>query len=175
MKIYGDVDRMKDGKIRSHFPAWYYEQQIEDLKESIRHREYQLDNDLIASTERNIQRERLKQEKDKLDKIEFSRVKLTPIEKDEMGKFQKEMGTKIKNQMFSRSEMEKGTADAHEEARRMIEPIIEIKGEFDAKLAEECGVKVKDGKISRKDAEKMWKIASRALGEPSNTETLRKG
>jgi len=175
-KIFGDVDKTEKGKIKSQYPAWYYDQQIEDMKESIRQREYQLDNDLVMQTEKGIQRERLRQEKERLDQIEASRPKLSPTETEEFAKIRKEMGTEIRDQMFTRSEMDRGLADAHEEARRMTEPIIKIKNEKEAKLAEECGVKVsKDGKVSRKDAEKMWKIVSKSLGEMSNVEGLRRG
>ena len=80
----------------------------------------------------------------------------------------------IRDSMFSRKDMEKGLADAHEEARRMSQPCIELKDDL-ITFAKNCDVVVNNtGKVSRKGAEKMWKIASRLLGELSNTESLRK-
>jgi hypothetical protein len=174
MKIFGDVDKTKDGKVKSQYPAWYYETHIDELRESIRHKEYQLESDLIPLSEKGITRERLKQEKERLEEIEKSKAKFTATEKDDLSKIRKDLGQRIKDGMFTRSQMEKGLADAHEEARRLSEPVIEIKTEVEKELAKECEVKVIDGKVSRKGAEKIWKIASKALGEMSNTEELRK-
>lgn len=176
-KIFGEVDRTKEGKIKSQYPAWYYEQHIDELKESIRHRERQLESDLVIPSEKGIQRERLRQEKERLVQIESSKPTFSGVEKDELVKIRKELGDKIKASMFSKGEMDRGVADAHEEARRMVDPIIELKTERELNLAEGCGIKIKDGKISRKDAEKMWKISGKSIGDgtPTNVETLRRG
>lgn len=80
---------------------------------------------------------------------------------------------KIYNDAQARREMKKGLADSHEEARRMTTPNIKLSPEL-IEVAEACNVKHTDGKISRTEAEKIWKITSRYLDEPSNTEYLRK-
>jgi hypothetical protein len=174
MKVFGDVDRTDKGKIKSEFPAWYYPQQIDELKESIRHKERLIEQDMVPASEKQITKSRLAQEKERLTKIEEHMPKLTATEQDSVHKMTKELGNKIGISMFSRSEMERGTADAHEEARRMSEPCIEIKTEAEVELAKECNISIKNGKVSRDEASKMWKLSRRMLGEMSNVEILRR-
>lgn len=176
MKIFGDVDKTKDGKIKSEYPAWYLETQKEELEESVNHRRSILDQDLVPPSERNIQKQRLAQEEKRLNEINEATPKLSGPELDEVTKVRKDMGTQIKDAMYSRSDMDRGTADAHEEARRISTPVIEIKSKAQAEFLESCGVKLGGRtKVSRREAEKAWKIAGKLLGEPTNTETLRKG
>ncbi len=174
MKFFGEADRDKDGTIKSEYPAWYQRQQMEDLEESVRHMEYNLEKDLIRDRDKPEIRARLKREKELLDKINHSKAEIKGAE-DMITKGVKDFGSHIKDSMYTRTDMQRGTADAHEEARRISEPVISIKSKEMAELAEACGIKPKDGKISRAEAEKIWKIGSRALGESSNVETLRRG
>jgi hypothetical protein len=84
------------------------------------------------------------------------------------------MGMKISDAMFKRSEMERGVADAHEEARRMSEPVLKLEDK-ELIFVRACEGKIEaNGKVSRTTAERCWKIISRLLGENSNTEVLRK-
>ena len=120
-------------------------------------------------------RNRLKLEKEKMGKIEESSPRFTDQEMAMLKKVRKEVGAKISDAMFKRSEMEKGLADAHEEARRMVSPCVDLSDE-ELAFAKACDVAIDPNKrVSRKSAEKMWKIASRILEETSNTESLRKG
>jgi hypothetical protein len=175
MKIFGDVDRTKEGKIKSEYPAWYLNTHKEELEESVKHRRYMLENDLVDSSEKNIQKKRLEQESKRLAEIEASAPKLSGAELDEVSRVHKEMGGQIKEAMYTRSDMERGTADAHEEARRISTPVIEVKNKAQAEFLESCGIKL-DGrtKVTRREAEKAWKISGKLVGEASNTETLRK-
>lgn len=176
MKIFGDVDKTKEGKVKSEYPAWYFDTHKEELEESIKHRKYMLDNDLVDSSEKNIQRKRLEQEEKRLGEINASMPKLSGTEIDDVTKVRKEMSPQIADSMYRRSDMERGTADAHEEARRISTPVIEIKNKVQAEFLEACGIKL-DGrtKVSRDEAVKAWKIAGKLLGEPTNVEILRKG
>jgi len=47
--------------------------------------------------------------------------------------------------MFSKSQMDKGLADPHEEARRISEPVIKVVSKEVAELCEAAGIKMKDG------------------------------
>jgi hypothetical protein len=175
MKIFGEVDKDRDGKVKSDYPAWYFETHQEELEESVRQKERQLAADLIPDSEKGIMKSRLKQEKERLDKIRASKPELKDTEKDDVAKVTKEIGNSIASSMFTGSDMKRGTADAHEEARRISSPVIEVKSEKQAELVKMCGINIKDGKITRGEAEKVWKIARRMLGEQANTEILRKG
>jgi hypothetical protein len=175
MKFFGSVDKTKDGRLRSEMPAWYFQQHREELEESIRHKKYQLDHDLVPLTEKNLMKERLKQEEGRLNEIDASKPKITDIEKNVITKGRNDLGKKIKDSMFTRSEMERGVADAHEEARRMSDPIIKVDSKEESELLSACEIEIKDGKVSRDQASKAWKIGSRLLDESSNVEVLRKG
>ncbi len=174
VEVFGQADKSKDGNIKSEYPSWYFTQQKDELEETIRHKKYMIENDLIPGSERGITRERLKQEETRLEQINMSQPKLSAAELDEVSKIRKSLGTKIADSMFRRSEMEKGVADAHEEARRMSTPVVKL-DDKELGFAKVCDVAISnDGKVNRIAAEKVWKIASRLIEEPSNTEVLRK-
>ena len=175
MKIFGEVDKTREGKPKSEYPSWYFTQQKDELEESISQKERAIENDLVPHGEElNRMKNKLLHEKKRSDEIKASEPKLTDAEATLVKNMRKDLGTMIRDGMFTRSQMEKGLADAHEEARRMSEPCLELKGD-QIVFAKDCDVTVShNGKVSRSGAEKMWKIASRLLGEPSNTETLRK-
>lgn len=173
-KIYGDVDRTKEGKLKSDYPSWMFPQQKEELEESVRHKEYQLDNDLIPPTEKNFAREGLQREKKRLDEINESTPRFSDVERDQICKVWKSLGKKIGELMFRRSDMEKGLADAHQEAKRISEPCV-VLDELEISFIRSCEIGISsNAKVSRGGAEKAWKIAARILDENSNTEILRR-
>ena len=183
MKIFGEVDKTKEGKTKSEYPSWYFKQQKEDLEDSVRHRKSMLEQDLVPTSERNITRERLKQESTRLEQIEQSTPRFTEKEIDDISKIVKTssgvnngtLSAKISESMYKRSEQDRGTSDAHEEARRISIPCVKL-DEREIEFAKACEVPISnDGKVTRKGAEKIWKIGRRIIGEISNTEVLRKG
>ena len=176
IKFFGEADRTRDGKIKSDYPAWYQGQHVEDLRESIAQQERSLEEGSVPPERRGQYRERLNQEKERLEQIESSKPKLAGIEKDTAHKFRKEIGERISEAHYSRFHLEKGLVNAHEEARRMTEPCIEVKGQAEAEILRECGAKISEsGKVTRTEAEKAWKIVGRALGEDmTNVEVLRR-
>jgi len=183
MKIFGDVDKTKDGKTKSEYPSWYFEQQQDDLNESIRHKQMMLEKELVPYSEKGLMQNRLKQESQRLSEIEASKPRFTEKELDDIAKMVKSgsgnasgtLSQKIGESMFKRSDMERGTTDAHEEARRISKPCIAL-DEREIEFARACEVPIDPtGKVTRKGAEKMWKIGRRIIGELSNTEVLRRG
>ena len=63
--------------------------------------------------------------------------------------------------------MQRGIADAHEEARRMKEGIIKVNPE----LARICNLRpYVNGQYSRDEAIKAWKLSGRALQEATHWE-----
>ena len=173
-KLFGKIDRTEKDKIKSEYPSWYFPQHKEELVESIRHNQSMLEMDLIPASEIPITKANLEKAKEKLEEIEESEPRFTDAEKDAMVKLRKGLGSKISDSMFRRSEMEKGIADAHEEARRISEPVMKVDSQEEADLYGSCGINIRDGKVTRNDAERAWKIISRGLGEISNSESLRK-
>lgn len=171
-QMFSEVDINSHGNVGSYMPAWAYDQLIEDLKadisgDEIKVRQANISVDKIAELQRTIKRK-----KERLDEIESSRPK---IDSDVVSGLEKGLGEKIADSMFTRTEMERGTADAHTEARRMVQPCIKL-SDTEANFAIGCNVVPnKDKMVSRNQAAKIWKIARRYLGENSNIETLRRG
>ncbi len=176
MRFFGQADRTKNGEIKSDYPAWYQEQHLEDLRESVKQQERSLEEGSVPPERRGQYRERLNLEKERLEQIEGSKPKFSDIEKDTASKFRKGIGDKISDALYRKSHVEKGVVNAHEEAKRMTEPCIEVKGQAEAEILRECGARITEGgKVTRTEAEKAWKIVGKALGEDmTNVEILRK-
>ena len=175
-RLFGDIDRRhhKPGeRIASGIPAWAMTQHLDEMKESIDSKKRSLEMGLIPSDNQGNYREILKREEERFEKIMASKPKILDKDRDALAEAQKDLGKKIKDSMFTQSQMEKG-ADPHEEARRMKGPCIELKSQAEADLAESCGVSVTGGKICRDDANRMFKVAGSYLDENSNPEALRK-
>jgi hypothetical protein len=174
MKVFGDVDRSKDGKVKSDYPSWYFNQQKDELRESIIQKERAIEMDIVPPENKGEFRSMMESEKKKLDMIEESQPKLSEVELDKVSKIRKTLGDKVRDAMFSRSQMDRGVADPHEEARRISEYCIKLDtGELE--FVKSCDVPISNtGMVSRLSAEKSWKIASKLIGEMSNTEMLRK-
>lgn len=175
INLFGKVDVNKHGNVGSEMPAWYFRSNKEDLYESIRSTESSIERGQVSEEHKPQILADLKKMREKYDAIMESEPKYDGNQQDIMAKTAKELGSQIKESMFSRTDMMRGTADAHEEARRMVEPCIEMKGEA-AVLAKKMNCRIsRDGMVSRNDAQRVWKVLQRSLGENSNTEILRRG
>lgn len=172
ISFFSETDMVK-GKVSSEFPAWYFNTMIDDLREDIRREEWNLEQNIVPRDQLPIIRDRIKRLRSKLDNIEGSRPKFTEAEQNKLNKVMKELGKEISSKMFTRSQMQKGLADSHMEAKRMTEPSIPVTPEI-AEVAKMCNVEITGGKLTRKGAEKCWKMISNHFGEPSNTEYLRR-
>jgi hypothetical protein len=177
VEFYGAVDKNKKGEIASHMPAWYLTQHKEELDKNIDELQSALDRGLVPDVEKELARTRLAQFKQKKSDIDESQPVFTDSQKDAIDKVQKSLGKKIADSMYTRSDMMRGTADAHEEARRMADPCIKLSGE-EFILAKKAGLKISmirgDAMVSRTDSERLWKFCRKANGEATNTELLRK-
>lgn len=174
-KVFGEVDRDKSGNIRSEYPSWYFDPQKDELVSTIREMIRALEDDAIPHQAKAKFREGLRQKKDRLEAIEKSVPKLKDEEKNKIVKVRDEIAIELKDAHPKRSERERDLVDAHEEARRMKEPVMKLKSTEQAEFAKECNIKISpDGKISRDDMDKMYKISSKILGESTDVEYLRK-
>jgi hypothetical protein len=144
----------------------------DDLEEEIRRLETGLDNNYFPKERIGEVREQLKKAKEAHEKA----LSINPhFEKnrDTISKMVDELGDNIGRSMFSRSEMMKGLADAHEEARRITEPVIELSPRV-AGIARENGITLHGRKVTRTDAVRLWQLGRYALGETKNAEVLRR-
>lgn len=172
-QIFGSVDLNDKGVVKSSYPSWYFDHLRDELQSEVDRLENDIRFDRIPRSELHLMRERLKQKQEKLLNLDSSAVELRGKQKDRVSAVRDELGGKISDALFSRDEMKKGVADAREEMKRMTEPCIELKGDA-LKAAIACNVKQVKGKVTRDGAAKVWKILSKALGERSNVEVLRR-
>lgn len=174
VEFFGKSDMNSKGGRASEVPAWYLRQNKEELEQSIETAERQLRNEEIPQQNKPEHIAKLEKMKVKMDRINEETPNYSGASKDRVSKSTEDLGSKIAEAMFTRTEMMKGLADAHEEARRMSEPCIKL-NEDQLILAKKAGCRIYDGKVNRTDAERVWKFCRRSLGESSNTEYLRKG
>ena len=165
-----------NGKILSEYPAWMHKAAIEDLKEEIQQGERNIHrykrNKIFDSESLYKQDRNLEAKKKKLEIIEASRPKLTGKQRDDYYREYNRLGSEIKNYLFTKSEMTMGTANANEEADRIVNPS-DIK--ISPEVAKSLNLKTtSDGRISRGQAEKGWKTLGSFFHENTNVESLRK-
>lgn len=172
MEFFGEIDRNYKKEIKSQYPAWTQRVHIDKLQESIADIHRRLENHTVPSE--NIQQERINLARftEQLERILASRPKPNIGERQKLQKIYRNLSEKITEALFTRSEMQLGLADAHEEARRMVQPLIQLDPE-ELELAESCNVKITKKKVSRNDAAKMFKIIGHLIDEPTNIEVLR--
>jgi hypothetical protein len=174
IEFFGDIDKNKHGNLASEMPSWYFRQHKDELKGNIDSLAASLERGEIVDDKKPGALAELAKMREKMDKINESEPRIKDKQKDVLDKTSEELGKKIAGSMFTRSDMMKGVADAHEEARRMADPCIPLSG-AEVDLAKKAGCKIsRDGQVSRTDAERVWKLCRRALGENSNTEILRR-
>ena len=172
--FYGEVDLNKKGELASFMPAWSYRQLIDDMKEQIDSKKRSIDSGMLDAEVKTRTVEEHRKLKDRYESIISSKPKIDP---DRLTKVAASLGEKISEAMFTSDQMKKGLADAHEEARRMSQPCIKLTDD-EAIMAQAAHIKgVKSGQsfiVSRTQAEKLWKLSRKALGELANTNELRK-
>ena len=178
VEFFGEADKKIDPetgqkRIVSEYPCWYFDTQIEEVKHQIDRLEFQLDNSELPERGIGPAKRELKKLKEMKERIDASTPEISNATKDELDKTRKELGKKIQEQMFTRSDEQKGIADAHEEYKRQSQPCIELSSN-EMMLARKLNIRTQGNKVSRNDASRIWKIISKSLGENSDTEMLRK-
>ena len=172
--LFGEVDiNPRTQRPASAFPSWYFTEQISELKEQIRHNSIVIDNGWIPATRLPQARVDLENMEKRLAQIKDSIPKVTEMELDAYAKLHREITDLLNPTYFTRSDMQKGIADAHEEARRMTESCIDVRGDVHT-LCRACACKIEDGKVSREELARVWKIIGKFLGLNTNTEILRR-
>jgi hypothetical protein len=167
-----DIDPVTK-KIKNTYPTYFNRKQRDDLEEEIRKMEKGLSNNYYHPGDVPGVKENLKKAKNSLEKI-HEHAPVFEKRKDDIYRMTKDLGGVIGDSMFTRSDMMKGLADAHEEARRMSEPVIEVNPVM-AGIAVANGMLVSgDRKMTRNDAIRLWQLGRKSLGEMCDAETLRR-
>lgn len=174
--FFGDADRVKNGKnrgrISGEYPSWTFDRGVDALKEEIDQATRMLDRGQIPDIAIAQAKITLREKQEKLAEILDGRPKLSGEQTDHVAKLREYMGREIADIMPTGTEMQKGLADAHAEASKMLKPCIKVD-----KFAATCkanGIPVHKGMITRNDAQRLWKLAGHALGEETRVQTLRR-
>lgn len=180
-RIYPEVDiRVADGVIINEMPSWYKETLTSEEATEVRGYRTQLDTGQIHPTQVNRVRQEVNEREAKIDAVRNGKPELTDKQVDAVKKIYDELSADIKRSLFTYSDMQRGTAPAHEEAKRMQDKVVKISHRPSALWVKTaCGnakVEDRDGSFwsSRNSMVKGWKIAGKLLGKPTNEETLRK-
>lgn len=174
IEFFGNVDKDARGKITSSMPAWYFDNQMDELKEGIDRKKRSLAAGNIKADQIPNVRAELEREQTRYEEIIATKPKLNGGEKNKLSKLRKELGDEIGDILFTRSEIEKNLASPHEELKRMKNPSISLtKLGIEPEILAACGLKHTDGKISRDQASTMYQIISKSLGEDTSIERLR--
>ena len=158
------------GLVGSEYPAWTMRVHVEDLKESIAHKQRQIKSNVVDAVNMPYFKEELAKETKRLAEIGASKPMLTDAQKSRVEAEYLKLSNTIQATMFTREQEKRGLVDAHEEARRMTTPIISV----DKEVAKACNVTVTGDKVSRNGAIKMFKILGHFIGAQTNAEALRK-
>jgi hypothetical protein len=171
--VFGDIDRNRDGKVASEFPAWSQLTQVDNLKEEINQIDVGIRSGRFATDEiYKAKMDKAKKESN-LEAIMKSKPRPSDSEKNILYKHYNAFGEKISASLYTRSDMALGLAPAHEEAKRMKLPTIALTPD-ECAMAISCNVTPdKKRMVSRDQATKVFKLLGKILDEPANVEHLR--
>ncbi len=171
--VFTESDLSPDGmKIASTVPLWYNSAYREELEATISRMEYALREKFVPEGRRAEFTAKLKTYKDRLQSLNDAVPKFNKKTIDMVAKVVSTLAEKITNALFPKDQMERGIVDPSEESRRMTQPLIPL-NDAELKWAMACNITPVKGKVSRTQAELMWKIGRKILGEPTNVEILR--
>lgn len=170
ISFFGEIDLNDQGGIKSDMPAWYFDVHIENLRENIERKARGVEQNLYAPDQILRVKEEIKVERAKLQEIENTRPNLKGKALDKCGSAYESLKKQIKDTMPTRKETKNGLISPHEELKRLKTKHIKI----DTEIAKACGVHVVHGKISGDEANKVYQILGKALGESTSVERLRR-
>lgn len=173
IKWFTEVDFNDKGKVAVDYPAYYFDARINELKEELKALEEGIDEGVYTGKRLRDARDRLAAMKHKHDSIVDGMPKLKDGDKDKVARSFKEFHETIKESLFTYDEMWKQTADAHEEAKRMEKPCIQIPDEIVGSFARQRGYHIEGGKLSRNQAAVILKVMGKVLGETVNIDYRR--
>ena len=179
IKFFSEKDLRIDGKgnitgRNCDYPQWYFPKIINDMKEEIRQSQFAIDSGKYPQGRITEAKDKLSSLKKNLSKLEETQPDFTKY-KDTLYKVSQDLGSKIAEKMSTRSQQQKGLADAHRDVQIESTPSIDISDSPQIRrMADVNGVRVTNGKITGGDATRMWQWSRKAIGEDGNSEWLRR-
>lgn len=169
-----DIDPVK-GTIKSEYPMWYNPKLVHELEDEVMSKEAALETGAVPRGLESDYRDNLNRLKGQLAKMQnMSMVDDAKNDRATLGKAISSLGKIIAEELPREDLCRRGLVDPNQEYRKMTDAYIPVKDENIAELAKACNVPIRDGKISREGACKMWKIGTKFMGDYANTEILRK-
>ena len=176
IKFFGAVDRERNdpnGKILSAYPAWYYDEKIDRLKDDIAVRDNRLQAGRIPADRIEEEKKELYARRDRLQDIQQSKPKVTGKDRDEVAKFFRYLRDQVVNRLPSRTDLLKGTVNIRSEVMWKKKPSIDV-GNF-LEMSKALGLVMPEKKkITGHQAMLALKILARLIGEETNIERLRR-
>lgn len=174
MNLFGKIDKNRNGVVSSEYPAWYYDVHVAELHETVSRNKRKLERGEVQPELVPVVRAEIERDDKKLDEIKNYKPTLSVAERDKLNKlYKEELCPLISGSLFTHTQMHKGLAPAHEEAKRMVQPVLEIKSEHLVEMLVAVGGKIVGKKASRNDVAKVFKLVGKLLGEATNIEVLR--
>lgn len=172
--FFGAVDRNVKGDIASELPAWMHEANLRQMEEEHESIERQIERGDIDPGDVPYQRQEAAKLKERTQAIRGSRPEMPDGDRDAIAKSRKELIELIRDKQYTVSEMKKGTASAHQEAKFMSEPCVKLSGKV-AEMAQANGIPItSNGLVSRTQAERLYRMSSAYLGEDTSVESFRR-
>lgn len=179
-QFFSESDMRRDPKtgelkIVSEFPMWYNPRLIQEMEENVAMKEAALASGQVEDGVKGEYIENLARAKEQLKKMQdMTLVDDAKNDRASLGKAAKEIGKALSDLMPKQALCDRRLVDTNREYRNLSEPTVKIENELQADLARACNVPITNGKITGYGAQKMWKIATKFLGDYANVETLRK-
>ncbi len=179
-QFFSEADMRRDPttgemKVVSEYPMWYSPRFVQDMEDEVSIREAALTNGAVPPGHEAEYRESLARAKSQLKKMQdMTMVEDARNDREALGRAAKEIGKTLASMMPKQSLCDRKLVDANREYHNLNVPTVTVENDLQADLARACNVPIIDGKVTGYGAQKMWKIATKYLGDYANVETLRK-
>jgi len=170
VEFFGSVDKNRRGEVSSDMPAWYFDVHVDEMEEDIARRERELASDKVPPEYYQMKKNQVSNLKEKLSEIKASKPILKGGLKTKFANEYHKLQNRIADSMPTRMEDRNGFVSPREELARWNTPHIDI----DPEIATSCGMKHVKGKITGKQADKIYKMIGKHIGENTNIERIRK-
>ena len=173
INFFTEIDLDSKGNPKASYPFYQNPRQLDEIKEDKRKLEQAVSKGYVDADHLPEVQSRINQYSKQMEALEKHNPDMTK-NMDRINKLSKTLADVIAPTMFTRKEMKEGLVDPHEEARRMVEPCIELPKEI-RETAIKNGIQVgSDGRVSRDNAVRLWQMCNRTLGQSTDAEYLRR-
>jgi hypothetical protein len=164
IRWFSEADYDDRGNVIEYMPSYTNRRLLSRLKDEINESERIVKDGIISGRALLALKDDLADKKNRLDSI-LDKRKINGTYKDKISGSLKEISSEINDALFTYDEARKVSVSAHENVRRMTTPCINVKDEVASSIANDCGIKIKNGKVTREEAIRIAKIMKHNLEE----------